>query len=176
MKPDETTLSRLAAASQAGDRQAYTALLKECARWLSRYFARRIAPAQLDDLVQDTLLSVHRKLRSYDPDQPFLPWIAAIARYRWIDALRKSYRRQETTIDGQDLAEAPGQDVVFAKISLERLLAFLPESQLRAIELVKIEGLSVREAAEKCGQSESLVKVNIHRGLKKLQAMVEEAD
>ena len=176
MKPDETTLSRLAAASQAGDRQAYTALLEECARWLSRYYARRIAPAQLDDLVQDTLLSVHRKLASYDPDQPFLPWVAAIARYRWIDALRKSYRRRETTIEGHDIAEAPEQEVVFAKVSLERLLAFLPEGQTRAIELVKIEGLSIREAAEKCGQSESLVKVNIHRGLKKLQAVVEEAD
>ena len=175
MNPDETTLSRLAAASQAGDREAYTTLLKECARWLSRYYARRIAPAQLEDLVQDTLLSVHRKLRSYNPDQPFLPWIAAIARYRWIDALRKSYRCQEITIDGQDLAEAPEQEVAFAKVSLERLFTFLPEGQMRAIELVKIEGLSIREAAEKCGQSESLVKVNIHRGLKKLQAVVEEA-
>lgn len=176
MKPDEETLSRLAAASQRGNRQAYTALLKESARWLSRYYARRIAPSQLDDLVQDTLLSVHKKLGSYNPAQPFLPWMAAIARYRWVDALRKTYRSNETSIDGHDLSEGPEQEVVFAKISLERLFALLPEGQVRAIESVKIKGLSVREAAQKCGQSETLVKVNIHRGLKKLQAVVEEAD
>lgn len=41
---------------------------------------------------------------------------------------------------------------------------------------MKIEGLSVTEAAIKTGQSESLVKVNIHRGLRKLSALVEEAD
>lgn len=169
-------MRRLARAAQGGDRKAYSLLLSICVTWLSRYYARRIAPAQLDDLVQETLLAVHRKLSSYEPARPFLPWLAVIARYRWIDALRKSYRNEETTIQGYEFSEAPEQEVVMAKISLETLFALLPQGQSQAIELVKIKGLSIREAAEKSGQSEALVKVNIHRGLKKLQTLVEKAD
>lgn len=176
MKADEETLARFARASQGGDRRAYSALLDASSKWLLRYFAHRIAPGQLDDLVQETLMSVHRKLASYEPSRPFLPWLAAIARYRWVDALRKSYRQQETSIEGYDFAGEMDHEVIAARISLERLFAHLPEGQSRVIELVKIEGLTIADAAERCGQSEALVKVNIHRGLKKLQALVEKAN
>jgi len=51
------------------------------------YFARRIAPAQIDDLVQETLVSMHRKLATWDSARPFLPWLAAGKRggtARWL--------------------------------------------------------------------------------------------
>jgi len=176
MIADEQTLSRLAGNAQKGDRRAYATLLEESQGWLRRYFRRRIGPGQLDDLVQDVLLSLHAKLGTYDAKRPFLPWLAAIARYRWVDHLRRVYRNEEVTIEGFDFAEDPEQEVVAARISLERLFEYLPEGQARAIELVKIEGQSVREAAEQSGQSESLIKVNVHRGLKKLAALVEKAD
>ncbi len=176
MKPDEETLSRMARASQGGDREAYRQLLASCATWLSRYYVRRIAPGQLDDLVQETLLAVHQKLSTYEPSRPFLPWLAAIARYRWIDALRQSYRRAETAIEDYEFAQEADQEVVAARMSLENLFALLPERQSQAIELVKIEGLTIREASARSGQSEALVKVNIHRGLKTLQALVEKAN
>lgn len=175
MIADEQTLSRLMAAAQKGDRRAYATLLEESMRWLKRYLSRRVAPAQLDDLVQEVLLSLHRKMASYDPARPFLPWLAVIARYRWVDHLRQVYRSDEVSVEGHDIGVAPEQEVVAAKISLERLFEHLPEGQVRAIELVKIEGQSISDAARLCGQSESLVKVNIHRGLKKLAAMVENA-
>ena len=174
MIADEATLARLMAMAQNGDRAAYAALLGACRGWLKRYFARRIGSCQLDDLVQDTLLSLHRKLASYDPARPFLPWLAAIARYRWVDHLRKIYRADETELS-DNLAATSGEPAISAKISLERLFMHLPPAQVRAIELVKIEGLSVGEAARACGQSESLVKVNIHRGLKRLAAVIEKA-
>ena len=62
-----------------------------------------------------------------------------------------------------------------ARISLRRLFRTLTPAQVAAIELVKIEGQSISEAAARTGQSESAVKVNIHRGLRKLSALVEEA-
>ena len=55
---------------------------------------------------------------------------------------------------------------------LQRLLARLPEKMRRAIEYVKIEGMSVAETASLCGVSESAVKVNVHRGLKALAAVI----
>jgi len=174
MRADEPTLARLMGQAQAGDKQAYAALLGECQRWLRRYFGRRVAPGQLDDLVQETLLALHQKLATWDAARAFLPWLAAIARYRWVDHLRRIYRADEAEL-ADELAGMDEEPAIAARISLERLFAQLPDAQVKAIELVKIEGLSVSEASRACGQSESLIKVNIHRGLKKLTAMIEKA-
>ncbi|ABF54385.1 sigma-70 family RNA polymerase sigma factor [Sphingopyxis alaskensis] len=174
MKSDEPSLARLMAMAQRGDRLAYRTLLIECRVWLRRYFGRKVAPNHLEDLVQDTLLSLHSKLATYDPSRPFLPWLAAIARYRWVDQLRRVYRAAEMELE-EELIGSNDEPAIVARISLERLFAQLPSAQARAIELVKIEGLSVAEASLACGQSESLIKVNIHRGLKRLAAMIEKA-
>jgi RNA polymerase sigma factor (sigma-70 family) len=168
----EETLRQLMAATQGGDKQAYVVLLEQVSRWLKRYFAQKITPDAIDDLVQDTLISLHRKRASYDPDRPFLPWLAAIARYRWVDRLRQTYRHAASSLD-ENIAHASHEDEVGAKISIDRLLGQLPIGQAAAIRLVKIDGLSISEACRKCGQSEPLVKVNIHRGLKKLAALIE---
>ena len=173
MVADDETLARLMAQSQNGDKQAYRALLGECETWLKRYYARKIGPHVLDDLVQDTLISLHRKRASYDPSRAFLPWLAAIARYRWIDHLRKSYRTKEVELN-EELAADPSDPAVAAKIGLEKLMGLIPEKQALAIKLVKIEGLTIAEASQKTGQSESLVKVNIHRGMKRMAAAIEE--
>ena len=88
MIADDASLTRLAGMAQQGDKAAYAALLGAAQHWLVRYYRRRVTPCQLDDLVQETLLSVHRKLASYEPSRPFAPWLAAIARYRFVDHLR----------------------------------------------------------------------------------------
>ena len=172
MKADETTLARLMGRAQDGDGAAYRLVLESSRNWLKRYFARRIAPGQVDDLVQEVLVSLHTKRASFDPARPFLPWLAAIARYRWIDALRRTYRAAEDELLSEPASEADAEELA-ARISLDRLLGFLPERQVAVIRAVKIEGLSIAEAALRCGQSEPLVKVNIHRGLRKLAALVE---
>lgn len=161
--------------AQLGDKRCYAMLLEECQKWLRRYYARKIPPSSLDDLVQETLISVHRKLASYDPARPFLPWLAAIGRYRWIDHLRKVYRADETGLEEELLAD-PAEEPVSAKVSLDKLLDMVPEKQSSVIRMVKIQGLSISEAAELSGQSESLVKVNIHRGIKKMNILVENSE
>ncbi|MBB6428097.1 sigma-70 family RNA polymerase sigma factor [Sphingopyxis sp. JAI128] len=171
MSIDEPSLARLMAASQRGDRAAYRALLGDSRKWLERYFARRSAPHQIDDLVQETLVSMHRKLATWDPSRAFLPWLAAIARYRWIDMLRR--QRDEAELGDNDAAIGAEDDAVHARLSIDHLLAQLPPAQAQAISLVKIKGASIAEASQICGQSESLVKVNIHRGLRRLAQLVE---
>ena len=172
MRADEPTLARLMRLSQAGDKQAYGALLDACRRWLRGYYSRRVAPSSLDDLVQETLIALHTKRASWDSSRPFLPWLAAIARYRWVDHLRRLYRADAQELH-EDLIGTDDEPAIAARISIERLMGLLPPAQQDAISLVKIEGLSIAEASEKTGQSESFVKVNIHRGLKKLTAMIE---
>ncbi|WP_226699944.1 sigma-70 family RNA polymerase sigma factor [Qipengyuania gaetbuli] len=176
MIADEASMAHMMAAAQSGDREMYRVLLGEVQLWLARYFRKRVPPAQLDDLVQEVMMAVHAKRATWDPTRAFYPWLAAIARYRWVDHLRKVYRSAEDELGDHDAAEDSEEEAVMARMSLERLFVHLPDRQVEVIELVKIEGLSIAEAAERTGQSESLVKVNIHRGLKKLSALVEKAE
>ncbi|MFD1766826.1 sigma-70 family RNA polymerase sigma factor [Sphingorhabdus buctiana] len=173
MIANEEGLRRLMRLSQGGDKQAYAILLEQCGAWLARYYRQKIAPDAIDDLVQETLMSLHRKRASYDPSRPFLPWLAAIARYRWVDRLRQAYRNEADSIGNHDPSEDSHEEVVAAKISIDRLLDLIPTSQSDAIRCMKIEGLSIAETCQRTGQSEALVKVNIHRGLKRLSALVE---
>jgi len=84
----DTDWGALMAEAQAGNAAVYHRLLVEIRDWLRRYYARRLPPAMLDDVVQDALLAIHEKRHTYDPSRPFGPWVAAIARYKWIDRLR----------------------------------------------------------------------------------------
>lgn len=172
MKASDPMLDALMARAQDGDAAAYRTVLDASQAWLRRYFANRIAPTEVDDLVQETLISVHRKRATFDPERPYLPWLAAIARFRWVDRLRKSYREAGDELP-EDIGIDSHEEAVGAQLGVERLLDKLPAGQAMVIRLVKIDGLAVAEAAERTGQSESLVKVNIHRGLKKLAAMIE---
>ena len=133
--------------------------------------AARLPPAMIDDAVQDTLMAIHEKRHTYDPARPFGPWLAAIARYKWIDRLR-ALKSTPTEALSEDLAVADHEDAVMSAWSLERLLRELKPAQSDVIRLVKLQGLSVEEAAARTGQSISLVKVNIHRGLGRLTSMV----
>jgi len=159
------------AAAQAGDAAAYHRLLAELGFWLHRYYARRLPRAMIDDAVQDTLLAIHQKRHTYDPQRPFEPWLAAIARYKWIDRLR-TLRAAATEALTDDIAQPGHEEAVTSAWSLDRLLGELKPAQSDAIRMVKLQGFSIEEAAARTGQSVSLVKVNIHRGLGRLAAIV----
>ena len=158
------------AAAQAGDALAYRTLLMNVSAWLRRYFARRLPPAFIDDTVQDTLLAIHQKRHTYDPGRPFEFWLAAVARHKWIDRLR-AQRSAPTEALHEGIAVADHGDAVTSAWSLEALLRQIKPAQAEVIRLVKLQGLSIEEAAARTGQSASLVKVNIHRGLGRLQAL-----
>lgn len=159
-------------AAQSGDAVAYHRLLTEVGGWLKRYYARRLPPGFVDDAVQDTLLAIHRKRHTYDPARPLEPWLAAIARHKWIDRLR-AQKVAPTEPLHDDIAVADHGDAVISAWSLEALLRQIKPAQVQVIRLVKLQGLSIEEAATRTGQSTSLVKVNIHRGLGRLQVLAE---
>ncbi len=173
MQVDDTSIAALMARSQNGDDHAHEAVLRFCMRWLTRYFSGKIHVDHVQDLVQETLISIHTKRASYDASRPFLPWLAAIARYRWIDRLRKVYRTEFTGTNIEPDAIDP-EDGIAAAISIERMMQMLPQKQQAAIMLVKLQGYSVAEAAMMTGLSESSIKMNILRGIRKLSALVEE--
>ena len=160
--------------SLEGDANSYHSLLSELASVLASFLRPRVADvAAIDDLAQDILISVHLSRASYDVTMPFAPWFFAIARRRYVDYLRKHKRQLNRDVVERELAatrEAPLGEREFDRIlDLERVMQTLPEKQLEAFTLIKLQGLSTTEAAEKSGMSESAVKVYAHRAIKNLR-------
>lgn len=161
------------AAAQRGDGEAYRALLSEVQVWLVGFFRRRSPPAWVDDLVQDTMLALHQHRHTFDPSLPFMPWLSTIARYKWVDHLRRRLRAAEVELTDETALAGGDPFGTLAAHAIRQLLAELPPGQALAIQTVKVEGFSIDEAARRTGQSPSLVKVNIHRGLRRLAALLE---
>lgn len=173
----EHTLKPLWLQAQAGNEAAYRQCLALLATRLRGYLKRRLAahPDEVEDLVQETLLALHLQRGTYDPSLPVSAWALAIARHKLVDLWRRRGRRDawHDAIDDVDealLAAAP--DDAGARRDLAVLLADLPAAQRQAIVLTKLEGLSVAEAAASTGASESAIKVQVHRGLKRLADLV----
>lgn len=174
----ESGLKPLWMRAQAGDEAAYREALSRIAARLRRYFARRLfaLPDDVEDLVQETLLALHQQRGTYDPGLPVSAWVHAIARHKLVDLLRRRGRREALNQPLDDLAEdqhpAAAPDEQPTRRDLALLLANLPAAQRLAIVLTKIEGLSVAEAAKRGGVSVSALKVQVHRGLKRLADLV----
>lgn len=173
----ESGLKPLWLRAQAGDEAAYREALRRIAVRLRSYLRRRMQslPDDLEDLVQETLLALHLQRGTHDPALPVSSWVLAIARHKLVDLWRRR-GRQEALHDPLDELEDHAMPVAAeegsARRDLGQLLQELPEAQRRAIVLTKIEGLSVAEAAQRTGASESAIKVQVHRGLKRLAALV----
>jgi RNA polymerase sigma-70 factor (ECF subfamily) len=170
----ELQLAPLWLRAQAGDEAAYRDALALIAQRLRRFLRRRMQswPDELEDLVQETLLALHLQRGTWDPALPVKSWVFAIARHKLVDLWRRRGRHAalHTPLDELDDEAMPGQDddAAPARRDLGLLLETLPSAQRDAILLTKVEGLSVAEAAARTGASVSAVKVQVHRGLKKL--------
>ena len=174
----ETGLKPIWLRAQSGDEAAYREALTLMAGRLRAYLRRRLPnlPDEVEDLLQETLLALHLQRATYDPSLPVSAWAVAIARHKLVDLWRRRGRREglHEPLDEVDervlaLDAAPPGEV---RRDLSALLDELPAAQRAAIVLTKVEGLSVAEAAQRTGASESAIKVQVHRGLKRLAAMV----
>jgi RNA polymerase sigma-70 factor (ECF subfamily) len=169
------------AAAQAGDRRAYERVLADSVA-LIRAVARRqgVAHDQLDDVVQETLLTVHRVRHTYDPARSYDAWLAALAGRRAIDALRRGGRQAHREV-GDDVAVARHPDEQDASAEseraqqatrLRRAIAELPPGQREAVEQLGLKELTLEEAALRTGRSTGALKVNLHRALKALRRRI----
>lgn len=178
MPTTEGELAALMAIAQKGDAKAYRRLLDCLSMHLKGHIRRLLArmgsngAAELDDILQETLLAVHGRLHTYDPAYPVTAWVNAIARYKLVDHYRAvGDARRKIPIDDVDtLMSEPEAEAVDAARDVERLLSTLPANLRRPIEEVKLKGLSIAEAAQAAGVSQAAVKVSIHRGMKRLIA------
>ena len=179
MNAREAHLKDLLVRGLSGEAASYAAFLRELSAFLRAFLRGRLArvPDEVEDLVQETLLAVHNQRHTYDAAQPLTAWVHAIARYKLIDFLRRRAGREamnDPLGDEDDLLATSDEEAREARRDLAVLLAKLPDRHRLPIQHVKIEGLTVAEAAKLTGMSESAVKVGIHRGLKALSALIRE--
>jgi RNA polymerase sigma-70 factor (ECF subfamily) len=176
--PSETELKALMLASLAGDAASYRSLLDRLSSRLRAYYKGKLArvgrgATEAEDPVQEVLLAIHLKRHTYDAGEPLTPWVHIIARYKLIDYLRRTRITASVPLD-EDTEVMARDDHADAESSLDirKLLGRLPEKVQCSIKCVKLEGRSVAEAAERCGISESGVKINIYRGLRTLATFI----
>ena len=171
-------LAKLMGAAQAGDSDAYVRLLDAITPRLRSAIHRKrgfLGPEDVEDLVQDVLLSLHAVRNTYDPDRPFMPWLLAILRNRLADDARRWARRGEKEItvaefDVTFASEAANNDTDALDVEADRqalveAIATLPAGQRSAIEMLKLREMSLKEASETSGLSITALKVATHRAI-----------
>lgn len=163
-----------------GDRASYERVLRTLAELVRVYVRRRLSSSYSDsdveDVVQTILIAIHDKRATYERVRPLLPWVYGISKYKLLQFLRADGRRRAVVadVDLDDLPEsyqvAP-MDQTAAGLDVSTMLDTLSEEQKEALQLTKLQGLSVQDAAQHAGVSLSAMKVRVHRALKRLQKM-----
>lgn len=175
----DRALADLMVGAQAGDKRSYAELLARCEPLIRRAARRAGAHGDLvEDIVQETLITLHHARRTYDPTRSFSAWLSVIARRRAIDALRRSGRRGRREVHAPfdyeryaDPAADPTsgwRDAAAAK-DLTRAVAALSPAQREVVERLALEGQSLSEAAAATGKTKGALKVNFHRALAALR-------
>lgn len=172
--------SLMMAAAQEGDSMAYDRLLREIVPYVRRIAAQQHrTPDRVEDVVQEVLLTIHRVRHTYDPARCFRHWLAAIARRRSIDALRRASGRFRFEVGEGDAGLAyeayadpslGSHDEAHASADqLGKAISALPPTQREAIELLKLREMTLAEASRLTGRSIEALKVNAHRAVKALE-------
>jgi len=168
---------RLMLAAQEGRQREYAIFLREAAIFI-RVIARRHHrnTGLVEDVVQETLTSIHRMRHTYEPGRPVEPWVAAIAKARSIDVLRRHTRisKRETGEDTDVLSSHPDRGAstesrLVSESVIADAMANLTDAQREAVRLLKIEELSLAEAASVSGLSVQALKSALHRAMQKLR-------
>jgi RNA polymerase sigma-70 factor (ECF subfamily) len=179
--------SSLMASAQDGDREAYRALLEGVTPYLRSLAARCFRDARdVEDAVQDVLLTVHVVRHAYDPGRPFGPWLLAIANRRMIDRLRRQTRAKlrDIALAAEHVTFSGGQANLPPRIeessldeaALYEAIAHLPPDQRQAIKLLKLKEMSLKEAALTSGRSVAALKVATHRAIANLRKLLRKPD
>ncbi len=160
--------------AQAGDTDAYGRLLQEVTirlRRIVRRYRSFLNDEDIEDLVQDILLSLHSVRATYDPQRPFMPWLLAITRNRLADGARRyaRTRRREVNTDYSDVTfanqNANRTEDMFGKEDLRNAIDGLPAAQRTAVEMLKLREMSLKEAAAVSGMSIGALKAATHRAM-----------
>ena len=161
---------------QTGDNECYRQFLNEIGPVLYNFVRRRVFNQELvADVYQEVLLTLHKARHSYEPGRPLGPWLFTVARNSMLDAMKRNRRFAEREVPTEELPE-PAREEKDDSLGdeLHRALQALPEDNRVAVEMLKIRGLSLEEAAAQLGIKVGALKVRAHRGYKELRKILTE--
>ena len=174
------TLQQLLIDAQNGDTLAYQSFLEQAAAMLRPFVAKRIFNANdVEDVLQDVLVGLHKARHTYIPGRPILSWLFAIARYKLIDHIRKVSRvNKQEIVDDDAFAHMWAEDIdlrldVDVSDHLKEAMDQLSDSYKQIISMLQLEGYKIREIAEALNLNESAVKTAAHRGYKLMRRYLE---
>jgi RNA polymerase sigma-70 factor, ECF subfamily len=148
----------------AGDEDAFAGLYRDYVRMVHAILLGRVPRRDVDDLVQDVFVTAYTRIRELREPGAFGGWIAAIARNRAADYLRQA-RDQEQLPD-----ELPGgQPIEADTLAVLDVVRKLPEAYRDTLLMRLVEGMSGAEIADRTGLTPASVRVNLHRGMKRLR-------
>lgn len=174
----ESEWESLLRAANAGDAPAYerflTLLAPALRSFVRRALARTAAPdadADAEDIVQEILLAVHLKRRTWIETAPVAPWVFTIARHKVIDFLRRRGRRIHLPLE--DFSESLAVEMEEPSLigaDIDRHLDSLSAVQRKVVRSIAVSGASIAETAADLSMSPGAVRVALHRGLAALAA------
>lgn len=143
---------------------------------LRPFVAHRVPPCDVDDVLQDVLLRMHRGLPALRQDDRFSAWMFQVARNAITDAGR---RHVHAPLEDHELDATPaepsanddGEAATALAGCVSLFIAQLPSPYREAVTLVELEGKTVKEAAEMVGISVSGMKSRVQRGRAQLREL-----
>lgn len=174
MAQNEITLelTRKLRAGLAGDGVAYADFLSQLSPMLRRVIGRKIPMSDVEDVLQEVLISIHKARHTYDGERPLMPWVMAITSFRVTDCLRKTYsemRHQRVDIaDYKNVLEAVTESHNENE-SIDEMLEGVGQRERKILSLMHVEGYTASEVGSQLGMKESAVKVAAHRAIKKIR-------
>jgi RNA polymerase sigma factor (sigma-70 family) len=165
----------------SGDARAYRRLLEDVTPYLRSIARRRLSSIEnltdeVEDIVQEVLLALHQKRGSWDQTRSIGPWVSTIARNKIIDVFRRrGHRMSVPIVDLTETLAAPAPPEALEQDDIDFMLSRLEGKQRKVVQMVSIQGISVREAASNLKMTEGAVYVALHRALKNLQSLYKRA-
>lgn len=174
MNDQEEEWAVLMRAGLDGDANAYRRFLVSVTPYLrtvarSRFRIVGAPDSEVEDVVQEVLLTIHLKRGTWAPSRPIGPWITVILQHKVIDSLRRKGRQISVPIEEvmDRLPAAPASESL-AVSDIDVMLGSLNRRQQAIVRSIWLDGNSIRETADRYKMTEGAVRVALHRAVKAL--------
>jgi RNA polymerase sigma-70 factor, ECF subfamily len=157
----------------AGDDAAFAEVYDALAPRLLAYLLRRSTNVEdAADLLQQTMLHLHRARRHFIAGAAVAPWAFSIARRLVVDSRRRRSRSEAREAADRDKLEVRASDspradeIIHARemtLRVVHALSQLPPLQRAAFELIRSDGLTLSQAAQILGTTVGAAKLRVHR-------------
>ena len=166
--------------ARRGDARAFTKLVRMCRPLIYRWaYVDTGDPDDADDIAQEVLVRVYRRLRTFREGSSFTTWLYRITRNITVDRERTRARRRRLWSAGRANPPARSdsgvEDALVSEDSAAILHGFmerLPRRQRQALDLVDIQGMSAADAATMLGVDAGTVRAHLHHARRTLRALI----